>query len=293
MFDELLFMNSNQDLLQRLLHLYPLEELKPFFGKDGKIGDVIIDTVKTNTQKAIKEFSFSFQPVTKQNVYVYELSKNFVRSSIANNFPISIESETLNNGEYTFFCLPKVVYSVYLNLPMAVEELHFYQPVTIKVKNNILIISYTKLVKNITTYYPEVRQARKATEKNDEFKTLNEILAFFRPSYNPVPLDLNKGVKFLWEKDFLDCQRIQFAKQWSSSVEIMYSNLTFKQKYPNEYLEIVKKPIGSAAWKYLKHDDNFCESFVCDLTEGTFSVSKFAKHSKQIENVIANILANN
>ena len=286
-------MNTNQDLLQRLLHLYPMEELKNFFGVDGKIGDSIINIVQKNTSQAIIGFASSFQQVTKQNIFIYELDKNFSKNVINNAFPLKIELESVNSGEYSFFCLPKVVYSVYLNTPIEIEDLYFYQPVTIKIKNKTLVISYTKLVKNVSTYYPANRVARKSTEQNNEFITLNQILSFLKHTYTIVPLDLNKGVKFLWEKDVLDCRRIEADQALRTQVNIMKGELTFKQQFPLEYPEIIKDPLNSVLWKYLLDDDELCESFICDLSAGTINIPKFAKHSKQVENVIAKILTNN
>ncbi|MGB8194940.1 MAG: hypothetical protein WCF67_23595, partial [Chitinophagaceae bacterium] len=256
--------------------------------------DEVIDSVTGNKPaKFLKDFAFRNLAITKQNVYLFKLGKTFNRSTMPPGFPLTIEKEDLVGKEYSFFCLPQTIFSVYLSAPTDKEDLKFLQPVLIRIENKSLIIRYTKLEKNLQSYYPANREVRKAGETNSEEDTLRQILAYFETNYNAQINDINKGVKYLWAQDWIDCHKIQYLSPFSSDMTTMNGALTFKQKYPTKYQNIILAPIGKTLWKYLLADDYFCDGFTTDPTAGQISFTKFPKHSNQVENVITTILANN
>src|SRR5690242_14960304 len=97
-------MNSNRDLLKRLLHLFPIKVVKEYFGKTGNAEDVIDEISVDQTGPAIKTFSRTNYLYTKQNIYLFKLNRNFTRDSMAEDFPYPLEAEAVNGNELSIFC---------------------------------------------------------------------------------------------------------------------------------------------------------------------------------------------
>lgn len=283
--------NANRDLLKRLLHLLPVKIVKEGFEEKGSAVDIIEAITGNETVQTIKNFVAINQCYTRQNIYLYTLDKNFNRADIGNDFPLTIELENQQQGE--FFCLPKVVFSVYLSAPTDKEDLIFYQPVTIRVQKRNLVIHYTKLESNVKFHYPANREAKKNGEQNSEESTLKQIIEYFEQYYTVEVNDINKGIKHMWHVDSLDCHKISYRDPHSVTTTLMDGTLTFKKKYSKEYAKIIGVPINSAIWSYLLKDSYLCDGFTADLSAGKVSVTKFPNDSNQVNNVITTILANN
>lgn len=286
-------MNTGRDLMKRLLHLLPVQYIKDEFELTGNAENVIDDVTGAQTQATIKDFVFKNYAVTRQNIYIYELNGNFSRQGFnAANFPFTVENARTLQGEFIFHCLPKTKFQVYLSNPVVSTELNFYHPVTIKIFNRRLIIHFTKLVKNISHYFAEDRVARKASQENTEEEILMEILAFFNP-YHPQPLDINVGVKHLWDIDDVDSYKFQHRKAFSSATEVMDGTMTFKEQYPAEYQQIIQTPLVKTVFKYLLDDGYLCKEFTTDPEKGQISINQFSQDLNQVNNVVSKILGNN
>lgn len=286
-------MNTGRDLMKRLLHLLPVHTIKHAYQLTGNAEDVIDHITGANTQSSIKGFFFSNYSVCRQNVYIYQLNRNFSLTGFDPSlFPFSIENSRTSQEEFVFHCLPKTKFEVYLSSPVASEELHFLHPVTIRIIGEKLSIHFTKMVKNVNHYFPDDRVARKANQINTEEEILQEMLNFFS-AYYPRPLDINAGVKYLWHIDDVDCYKIQWRKAFSSATEVMDGTMTFKEKYPLEYQEIIRTPLVKTVFKYLHEDGYLCKAFTTDPENGQIGINQFSNDLNQVKNVISKILANN
>jgi hypothetical protein len=285
--------NSNTDLLKRLLHLLPIQVVKDKYKMKGNAVDIINTVVGNIGAPALKKFVFENMAYTRQNVHIYSLGSFPPKSKLLNGFPLTIEIDQSNTSAHIFFCLPVVTFSVYLNNPVVVDDLKFYQPLIVKIEGKTMTITHTKLEADIKHHFHPNRDAKKNSESNSEEATRTEILDHIELITSIVPSDINKGVKHLWEKDELDCHKISYLNAHSTDSAVMNGALTFKQKYPKEYKELIKKPINSAIWKYLKNDDYLCQIFTADLSKGTISITRFPNTSDQVSNVISKILAHN
>jgi hypothetical protein len=286
-------MNSARELLKRLLNLYPIKSIKEHFNLTGNAIDVI-EVISAKPINDIKSFAFSHHDHTKQNIHLFELGRTFVKANMPNGFPFSIEKDNVVNGEYIFLILPKTTYSVYLSNPMAKPDIIFYQPVIIRIKQKSLVIQFTKLKKDVNSYFPEARDAKKAAEVNTEDDTLKAILEYFTDNYNSVEVnDFNKGLKHIWAGDQIDCHKIHRTNAHSVALETMNGTLTFKEQYPEDYKRIITKPIGISIWKYMLADSYFCEGFTLNPTEGFIGITSSPKLSNQVNNVLTKILEHN
>jgi hypothetical protein len=286
-------MNTNRDLLKRLLHLYPVTTVRDKFNVSGSADEVVEEITGNKTAAAIKSFAIEHLLLTKQNVYLFTLNRTFRTNQIGTDFPYSIEGARTHQGETQYLLLPKITYAVYLSDPTDKQEITFVQPVLMRFSGTRMIIHFTKLKKDVKSYFPMDRQPKLASADNDEEQTLSDIIAYLSDYYTVAATDINAGVKHLWDIDDIDCNKIQQRNPHSVRVETMDEQMTFKEKYHQEYQKIILTPLGKSIWKYLKDDDYFCPTFTLDPTLGQIGFSRFPSDVNQVENVINKILANN
>src|SRR6187200_1055351 len=99
-------MNTAKDLMKRLLHLFPVATAKDTFDITGT-ADVVIEEITTHqTQAVIKSFAFANYPITRQNIYLYQLDKSFVQDDFdAEQFPLTVENSESSQAEFRIHCL--------------------------------------------------------------------------------------------------------------------------------------------------------------------------------------------
>lgn len=288
-------MNHPADYLKRLLKLYPVSTIKESFGVEGSFNEFVDKIIPK--KDLIKSFAEDCHGLTKQNIYIFSIKKKYNKDDNLNGLDLRVQTQKVSEtGEYIFFALPICKFSVYLNINnnIKLDEINFYQPLLIKISEKHLIIQFTKLEKNLSHYFPAENAARKVDENNSEEEILYNILSYFSlRGYNPLPLDMNAGIKHLWEIDTLDCHRISWLEEFSTAERKMHGDLTFKLKYPKLYEEMKHTPLGKSVWKYLIKDNYFCELFTTNVNTGVISVTSFPKTSNQISNVVNKILEHN
>jgi hypothetical protein len=285
-------MNTSRVLIKRLLDLLPIQVVKDQYNLKGNAGDVIEKVSGSNTIDSLKNFVFENIRWTKQNIHLYTLNKKFNRSDIS-NFHYAVEKEVSLGTVYQICLLPEVTYSVYLSNPTSKQDIVFLLPVVLKIHNKSLIIHFTKLEKKISSYFGADREAKQASVIDDEDQVLRKVIDKFEQAYTVTKTDFNKGIKDLWENDLIDCQKIQWRKSDSIANEKMDGNLTFKQKYPQDYQQIIRKSLENTIWKYLLQDSLMCEKFSTNPSMGIISITQFPNDVNQVNNVITKILAGN
>ena len=286
-------MNNSRDLIKRLLSLYPIKHVKEHFGETGNASEVIEVVSGNFRQKEIYAFAQSFSCLTRQHIYLLQLNRNLTLIDVI-DFPLSTVFQQAERGGFTLFCLPKTSYSVSLINPLEESEIVFQQPVTITLVNKVLSVFFTKIEKNVTPYYPEARYPVKRAQKFDEDEILRTIVSYFQDQCGTVAcLDINKGIKYLWDNSYIDSNKVQWMKASSNATETMHEKLLFKRSYPAEYDELIKAPLVKSYFKYIREDDNFCEFFDADPGTGQVNIPRFPKTENQVNNVIREILAHN
>jgi hypothetical protein len=286
-------MNTNRDLLDRLLHLYPIRAVKEFFNLAGSSSSVITEILDNRTSMQIKNFACSQSLQTRQNIYLYSLNKNFNRNHIGNDFPFPIIYEDVLGDFTNIVCLIKSEFEVFVDNPPRRESIHFFQPVRLTFNKRLLRIHFTKLKKNIQTYYDDHIVPKLLRIKNNESETLKKIIDYLGQEFNISSIDINVGIKHLWEIDDIDCRKLKWRDHHSLEMTVMDEDETFKEAYPERYEEVALAPIGASIFTYLLDDDYLCKIFGTNPSTGRLNISKFPKSSDQVNNVIAKILANN
>lgn len=286
--------NFNRDLVKKLISLFPAKFIREHFIETGNIADVI-EEVSSKPVASILSLVRTYQVTTRQNVRLYTLGRAFNAANDLADFPLEIYDRTVNGAKHTFYLFPETVYTVYLDSPMGKEDIGFLQPIVMEIEGSNLSVRATKLQKDIRTYFPQNRNPKIAGESNLEAETIQRIFDHFAGITGVNLTDFNTGIKTLWTNDDIDCHKIKFMDADSTSVITMNNTLTFKQEKPEEYARMEHSPIGNSVWKFLTpaQDGSIIDTFTCDPTEGTFSLTKFAENTNHLSNVINRILEQN
>jgi hypothetical protein len=283
-------MNSREQIMTRLLRLFPKENIKEYFGEKAiKKDELMLAVVQATTDPEILEFVHENFDYTKQHVYIY--SCNIPDFGI---LPIQLmpcpTTKTVDGDVAGYHSLFGVTYHVYFQEPeRRPADLVFQWPIRILISHNLMIINFTILEKNIQSYFTDatVLTTRKTV---DEKHILGLVVGNLANIGIPVLHDLNKGIKELWERDIIDAIEVQYKKSASKAKEIMDEEYTFKQKYPEQYREAILSPLNKSIFKFLTNTGDYCDHFTVDPSNGEITFPTFSKTKEQTQNVIRKIL---
>jgi len=286
-------MNTEVDILTRILKLFPVKEIKENF-QISESGERLYSRVVENiVPQNIKDFAFSNINSTKQHVYIYRFQNNFRLDNFDRNaFPYPVINQTNLDGKLQIVISPMVEFKVILGSPFEEVILNFPQPYIITVSRRNIVFQATILEKNMMSYFNDDRTVIKVDKLNDEKVAINNILDYFTDSL-PIECDLNKGVKHLWDEGTIDARFAKWKDSASTDTKTMDENFTLKEKYPEHYRSIIEKPINKTLFRYMPDDDNMPRHFTIDPARGQLSVALYPTTQNDIPNVITQILSNN
>lgn len=288
-------MNLDKDLIHRLLRLLPVVELKKLV-KDpkGKNQIILIQEIQNfMTLDQIKSELVKNYGYLKQHVYIFSLggtlSTKVIHGLIEGHFNSSITKN---------YFFKKYIYKVKAidNRPngsttgvLETIDVVFLQPCSTEIRNNCLIIGFTILEKSLNSYLPQHRIYEGISDE-DEDSIVSKIESKLNGAIQR--LDINKGVKWMWENDIIDSKYVTFKRTSSTTREVMDEDLTFKNSYPIDYKEVLNSPLQNTIFRVLGNQNKFCD-FVSNPSEGTVSIRKYPDNINQIENVISEIIRKN
>lgn len=287
-------MNSNSDLAFRLLKLIPVAELKKFVtDSKNKNQDVLIEEVIKNLSfDNIKEKVISKHSFTKQHIFCFKKLKNISSKSFHQLLPNYLKSEGDNHyyffeHKYELICIKTS--GTGITGRTEILKLNFLQPIRINVSNNSLIVHLTTLERSAGSYL-DGYEILKQTRLLDDEDVIDQLL--MNCPVNLEVLDLNKGIKYLWDNDEIDSPYATFKKESSTSREVMDEDLTLKETYPELYKEMIKSPLRKIVFRINIDLVKLCD-FTSNATEGTLAISKYPSNENQVNNVVSEILTNN
>lgn len=290
-------MNNLADLKKRLLRLYPVAALKSHFQPTNKLHADIIDELAARSEAEINQFAFANFDLTRQHISVYSHAKSL--TSISNidflDQAFLISRHALP-GKFVCSYLYKHVYDVFGTKPNGDFEkltIHFKQPIQLIFEPGTLKICFTILERNPSMYLPgyEVFKYKKKVE-DIELLTAMHFAFLAAANQSLTPINVNKGVKALWENDTIDARSVRFKGSHSTVSEVMDEEFTFKKKYPQKYDEVINSPLRKHVFRFLVDTEKYGD-FECDPSEGVFSFNKYPKEATTVNDVVSKILAGN
>ncbi|MCC6255356.1 MAG: hypothetical protein IT276_10610 [Ignavibacteriaceae bacterium] len=289
-------MNSEKELLSRLLKFYPVSVVREHIkSKNIKMDDIIDDFVSNNVPKNIYSFAKDNFDITKQHIYFFSHNLENI-----NNLPKEIFSEkkcysrNIKSDSITYFYFINIAYKVIVDgNPPHKEEILFEVPMQIVFEKNILRFDFTIIEKNISSYIRGNNRILSPQKSRDEFDIIELAKVIISQFCKIEVLDLHKGVKYLWAKKEIDATKIRYRKTKSISMESMDEEYSLREVYPELYEEMKNKPLESTIFKFTSSDVNLYKHFVVDPKDGKLAFRLYPNNILTKENVIRKILKNN
>jgi len=282
--------NSPQSLYFRLLELLPIAAVKELAGKKLSREDSIKHILQKHSTEEIQAAFIKLFDVCKQHVHILTLDGDTPATAaitipeIAHIVPKHQASDT--KVQYVFY---KTTQKFVGPVREGVLALDFIWPTKIVTTDENIKIHVILLEHGTKSAHIEPTDKRIPTHTEEQL--LNCICV--KNKLTGSAIDLNKGVKHMWDQDIIDSSRVQIKDSKSTKTEAMDHGLLFKAEYPANYSEYMKKPLLKTVFHVVKDKENlYGKKFVVDPGFGRLGFISYSS-VKYIDNVINYILKNN
>lgn len=283
-------MNSRSEILGRLLKSYPVNLLRSDFDIKGRGQWEVIDTILVNeNHEAIYNYCFEQFGHIKQHGYIFQANDiDLDNFELGNGYDIIFRG---NEDGWRLFGLMKPIEYMYFNLnEQRYERMIFNCPIMIKVNGESLSVSLGIMEKNVNSYTADQALGlKKSLEEHTIIQNIEDSLRFRGARLNR--LDITKGLKTIWQEEFIACLKVVFKKAKSTSSETMDEEFTLKEIYPEIYEDIMSKPIETQLFKFIK--DGYVKKFKIEPMQGRLTFSTFTSTNDAIRHTIELILSKN
>ncbi|MEN4760906.1 hypothetical protein ABEG63_11280 [Chryseobacterium sp. C39-AII1] len=290
-FKKILNLNSKEEITNRLLQAFSVNDLKDIFSIDSSIRtqkDIIYNIQKGNDDSTIKKQLFKNFNLLKQHIYFFDIQGK-VPDNLFKDHQFLYETEVKSKSHKIFYFLFKEDHT-FLNLDIEkIQTLSFYRPVKVVIKGTLAIISINILERDLSAI---VKAKTAGVNRKSNDNGILDSIATFNKSIFFIKKDLNKGIKFLWENDTIDAYKVKFKKSKSTSSEIMDEDNLVKKQMPELYKEIMKSPLDITVFKYLLNDE-YLKHFTANPRDGILSFNTYPTSKEGIETIVKLIVQNN
>jgi hypothetical protein len=277
----------SEDALRNVLDAYPSSEIRGRWKKKGRKQEIAREVAEGYTRTEVEEFLRKNFGHTRQHAYVWRLK---APAKLPAKDVLGLPRLAWAEGQRWFYLL-KMHWELLLADTKETIQVPYVWPVRVSVIEGALVLRVTIRESDPTRFLDTEQKAfmvSTSLSEEDIIKTLRSTCA-----EAIGPLDLNKGVKALWAADVIDSAHVRSKKKFSVSTDEMDENYLFKQKYPDEYAEIVKRPLFRTHFRWLNKPQEFIERFLVDPSRGEFHFPKFSKNVNGPRDVIREILRKN
>lgn len=283
-------MNSERNLLKRLLKAYPVKVLKDVFDITGlSQNEVIEEILNSNSTLVVKNFAFTNFSFLRQHVYIYDITGVMDNAWTCdadlfhNQVAVSANTRIIN----LIFTATYKVFSIQAN---GIVDVLYYTPVQIKIINTKLIISINIQERDATSLFDTNTFPISKDMLDDEI--IRHIVERMPLTASLTQTDINRGIKQLWEEDFIDAASVKFKKARSTSTEVMDEEFTLKVSMPEVYNSLLNAPLQKNVFKILERED-IISHFTTEPSIGKLSFTKFPENINSIPELINLILSKN
>lgn len=283
--------NTNSEITTRLLQAFSVNDLREVFSIDSSIRmqkDVIYNILKGNNEKNIIKLLFTNYNLLKQHIYFYDI-QGTVPKELFYKHPFLYDVITKSRNHKIYYFIFKENFGIYNVEINQIQNITFNRPVKVEIKGTNAIISINILERDISSIIKA--KAVSVNRKSNDNDILNSLTTNNKSIFF-IKKDLNKGIKYLWQNDFIDAYKVKFKKSKSTSSETMDEDHLIKKQMPELYNEIMKSPLDTTVFKYLKNDD-FVKHFTANPRDGILSFNTFPTSKNGIDTVVKLIVQNN
>jgi hypothetical protein len=279
--------HATVEQLRRLLEFFPAPKLKSEWpGLKGQKKDDACEIIAgTGDHARIGTFLRANFAHCRQHVLL--LSRQNKESDPLAALPPSDALGEPHGG--ISFHLASVPYSVYLLDPVEEVQVNVLWPIKIEQQDEITLIRTFVLERDPTNY--SGRPLLKAVRHFDEKKLASDLVQLGLPG-----LDVNKGVKAMWDSKAVDAPRVRYKESGSTNTVDMDDGMGLRDTKPEAYEEIVKKPLLNTNFRPQpdpEDPEKTQKIFQANPTFGRLGFTSYSDDPGDTDAVIKAILQNN
>lgn len=283
------------EVRERLLEIFPAQTLQAFPQVDDKMtkAEAIAAVVAAASPADLRDFMLANFGRLHQNIYLFERGQNAGNPTPDVPFGVApFAADTRGSEEHHFFLLP-LSYDLILDGPdgLVRESLPFAWPAKLVVASEHVRVHLAMMAKSPQAHVGSERTVVKATPNPTE----KDLLSGFPASLGLVgcgSLDVNKGIKALWDDDEFDAPVFRYKRSRSTAKEVMDESYLVKRDDPTRYAELIVEPLYQTTFQFMG-DAPCIEYFVIDPTNGSVAFRRFSDTEGCVDGVLGKILAAN
>jgi len=279
--------DASHEVLSRLLALFPVAQLKETWNDiEAEDKESLCDAVADGKSAAqIANFVNNAIGYCKQHVYLFKRHGNdeiHLPTAIAGGERVKHTPQ--QNAVY----VAELTTDVVLLDPVEETSIEFLWPIRVEVLGRHVSIRVVVLEKDIPSYFD-----RRTLTKGHSI-TEEAIIDGIKTDLALNSLDIHKGMKELWEDEFMDCHLTRYRKTKSSAVEIV--DRTEQKGIRENDLALFKTLMKSEMREslfYIEDTDIGAKKVSIDPSVGRLAFLQYASKAGAIEHVVRKILQNN
>lgn len=291
----IIFKNADSDVARRLIQLIPLEILKKEYGIKGSSSKVYDDIIAGHTVADLKEDALRLFGHSRQHIYFFKHSATPGKHDRA-FFDSNVEFQNLalataEQLEIEYLLKLQLKFVEVNNQTATHREVRYWWPVKVLLHRNILQI---RLV--IMEMSQRSKNGLHFDGRSIDDQQIVDLVTNSLRRYSPVePLDLNKGIKYLWDKDIVDGLHVAHKKAKSAEISYMDAGFTFKKQYPAQYKGLVAEPLTKTTFIFLDAAKNpsLPNGFAAEPTKGYLAFHRLQEDAGAVDSLVKLILDNN
>lgn len=281
-------------LRRRLLNLFPVKNLAEMIDGQKTSKDTIITSIlsRTNSGETIAWVNKNFE-IARHHVYFFSSSKHI--NCVPNKFSLLGTKPSALDARECLFLLDLTYQVVIRTSENTFKEIPivFKWPVKIEFLGKVILVKMIIMEKKIDAYLDDSERRINDTRDLEEADILTGAQKALHGVCTVDPLDLNKGIKTLWDADMIDSREVKYKKSVSTTTETMDDKRYVKRDLAAQYKELIKVPLLKTIFDAMDETKRLSDHFRADSTAGVVTFPVFSENPQQPKNVVREILKNN
>lgn len=276
---------------ERLLDLFPADTLRVFEEAEGSPTkaeriDAILDRA---TEADLRRFVSDHFGRLHQHVYVLAREGD---GDIALEQPFggAFEVRDVDEERHAFY-LETLTHQLVIDSPLEHRQLRFAWPLKVVEAPDHVRVHFTIMNKSPQAYMEDGRRVVSSSPAPRESQLLEQFRAVSGIDA-AQDLDLNRGVKALWDAGEYDAPSVKYKRTRATSKDVMDEAFMVRSHDPDLYEELQDKPLFGTTLRFMD-DDPCIDYFFVNPTNGFLRFRRYSATNECVDRVIRRIVAAN
>lgn len=285
---------ESTDVRNRLLGLFPAATVHEYHDDaDATTKDAAIEAVVERLdEEGLSRLVVASFGLLHQHVFLFHWEppedEGLNPSEIFDEEPVR---ENDVGREHHYYYLLERNYQLYLD-PLEKDELVFSWPIKVVTADDHVRVHFTIMAKSPSAYVNDNKTVVKSIPYPDEDKLLDDFHATDGLIGRAHRMDINRGIKALWDVDDIDSPNVKYKREKATSKDVMDESFTVKQDDPELYEALENKALFKTQF-LLTVDDPCARYFVVNPSKGKVTFRRYSSTTDCVDSVIRRIIEAN